>query len=126
MLRILLLCSLVVGCAPAMVVQEREVDGIAFALYLDAPDNEFCGRLKFNEGCTVTPLGGKPRVYVSSVAPAWVLTHEIEHVRGMRHSDWKSTPNGFCCVVYYAGASKKYARGDTLCNVGGTEHVIRP
>lgn len=51
--------------------------------------------------------------------------HEIEHVRGMRHSAWRDTPRGVCCFVYDAGTSKKYERGDTLCNVNGTERIIR-
>ncbi len=112
------------GCAPAMTVHEKQIDGIPYTLYLDHPEPP-CGHLKHNEGCTVTPRGGKPSVYISSIAPAWVVEHEEAHVQGMSHSEWKQTPNGFCANVYWGGVNTKYARGDTICNNGGTERIIR-
>lgn len=109
--------------AHAETVEQRELDGIHYTLILDAETSP-CGPLKFNEGCTVIS-SEKPRVYVSSNAPQWVIDHELEHVRGMRHSQWRNTPRGVCCFVYDAGSSKKYERGDILCNINGTEQVIR-
>lgn len=108
-----------------MIIQEKSVDGISYTLYLDSPETEECGFLKYNEGCTIIPIGGKPRVYISSAAPTWVFNHEVEHVRGMRHSDWKITRNGYCCIVYWTGTSQKYSTGDIICNDGWTEYIVR-
>lgn len=119
-MRLLILSLLLAACSS---VQEREVDGIPYVLHLDQESP--CGALKFNEGCTVTPSDGMAHVYISSDAPQWVVDHEIEHVRGMRHSQWRNTTRGFCCFVFDAGMSKKYERGDTLCNVNGEERIIR-
>ena len=103
-------------------ISQQYVDGIVYTLHIDNQDPP-CGTRKYNEGCYVEWANGEKAVYVASIAPQWVVDHELAHVKGMRHTQWRETDRGVCAFVIQSGG--KYARGDTLCNTATGEHVIR-
>ena len=119
--RLALACLLLASCSP-MTVTQMEVDGIPYVMYVDH-DNPPCGTRLFNEGCYIEGAEIGRAIYVSSIAPAWVIEHEVAHVQGMRHTEWRKTDKGFCSFVIRSGG--KYSRGDILCNNEANERIYR-
>lgn len=120
MTRLLPLVLVLSGCAVAPTVRQAiSPAGTLYTLILDANDNP-CGTRHWKSGCYVKMSDGSHRVYVSSIAPEYVLHHEVRgHLDGgMQHTDWD--PRG-CAVVIVESAY--YPKGATICVTEHGENV---
>ena len=118
------LCAVIAGCMPAPTVIQRSVDGVPYTLHLD-DDRHQCGVRGIRAGCTQWD-SRCAHVYMSSLAPEYVLPHEEAHVKGMQHGawdiNWIAEPGRqvmtICSTILQAPTGKwatRYPMGAQLC-----------
>lgn len=85
--------------------------------YLDNP----CHSNGERGGCYAL-IKASHHVWYSASAPAFVLAHELAHVKGMRHTEWEYGPRGARATVTVAGPG--YPLGATIFDNGYREFVF--
>jgi len=124
------LVALLSACS-APSVKYSLIDGVEVIEHIDMIDNP-CGNRGIAAGCYwVTPrrvAGGQfavvHHVAYSSVAPAYVRLHELAHVKGMRHDDWRfNSWHKETCARITAGIVG-YPAGSVICVDGKRERVF--
>jgi len=113
---ILIFSFILMGCVS---LTQRTVDDIPYTLHINDPAAPCHGK---TVGCFVE-INEENHIYVAEDAPEWVLSHEIDHVRGMRHSNWRTTVYGWCAFIIRSGG--KYNRGDLVCRTEEKEYIIK-
>lgn len=93
--------------------QVRSVGGKKYVLHLDHENNP-CGNPGWANGCYMDG-----NVWMSSIAPEFVIQHEEAHVLGMRHTEpWM---NG--CVTVIVALLPRYPLGSRICIRNNEEYV---
>ena len=109
----LLMALALVGCAQAGPTREEMVCGQKVVFHPD--DLKPC-----NGGasaCTVKPAAESTyNIYYSTLDES-VLSHEEEHVCGMRHREPWVMVAGKVCTMVTDGGSTPWAKGDVMCRI---------
>lgn len=142
MIRLLILCSMLAGCAGG-VVQRSVQDGEVVVEHIDTTDQPpTCGRSP-QHGCfQIRLVDGvfEKHIWRSSVGPGYVKRHEWAHKSGLQHTiakvhplysaaltDYQKTQTRHLtlCSTILVGVSG-YPTGHLLCNDGKSEWTIAP
>ena len=75
-------------------------------------ENDLSPCLPHTTGCTLIRADGY-HVYYSELDPL-ALPHEMDHTRGMRHSEWDSRGSESCATITAAGETK-WKVGTRIC-----------
>ena len=92
------------GCA--MPIRVYTQAGVTFH------ENDLSPCLPHTTGCTLIRADGY-HVYYSELDPL-ALPHEMDHTRGMRHSEWDSRGSESCATITAAGKTK-WKVGTRIC-----------
>lgn len=123
MIRLLVLCAMLAGCAGG-VVRHTLHEGEVVVEHVDTRDQPYPCTSGVASGCSQM-RGTIRHIWYSSVGPAYVLKHELAH-KIMEHSEWEYNQwYEANCATITVGATD-YPLGHLLCNNGKTEWTIAP
>lgn len=115
-MRAIILCLLLSACA-SPITKLTIIDGAPVFEHIDHNDNP-CGNRGLAAGCQ---QGNS--IWYSSVGPAYVRDHELAHIRGMRHGEWRyDSWRKQTCTVITVGI-EGYPQGAVLCHDGNRQAI---
>lgn len=105
---------LLAACGGVMLKSGMSPNGVPYTAIIDALDNP-CKNRGVAHGCHAR-FNGQHYIYHTSVAPKYVVEHEIAHVDGMEHSDWEyDSQQKANCSFITKQLLPKYPLGYRLC-----------
>ena len=97
--------------------------GVVYTRHINYPTDNPCKVRGWNSGCFAQMVDGSKHIYISDIAPEYVVKHEEAHVDGMSHTPW--SPMSGCAIVVRPDTTGIYEEGDRICATQYGESITR-